>query len=129
MKKYIFFICLYCAFAIAQDPSATRPKYLVDQYIGGHFCYFELSLYSDSSFRYLEAYDFMFVTHHARGIFFRTDSTITMVRKKRLGFMRRSEVNEFRLLPDRILMYTPEQERSADSNYYRNYYTLMRAKE
>jgi hypothetical protein len=122
-------LCLLAGHAQAQKTSSQ----LLATYVGGHFCYFELSLYSDSTYRYLEAYDFMPIVHREHGIFYRTDTSIALLRHRRFAFMRskphRYDVKTYRLFPDRILMYTKAEENSADADFIKTYYTLVRAKE
>jgi hypothetical protein len=109
---------------------ADKAKREIALYEGGHFGYIGLVLFSDSTFSYVERSDIMGIGHREHGNFFRTDSTITLVTRPRFAWLRRWDkkrtTETFRLLPDRILKFTVEQEHSENGNMYRDYYTLMR---
>jgi hypothetical protein len=123
---------LYCCLnGYTQSP--VKAKQQIDLYEGGHFGYIGLTLFSDSTFRYMERSDIMGIGHRESGYFFRTDSSITLITVPRFAWLRRWDKRRsaeiFRLLPDRIQMYTPEQEQSENGNMYRDYYTLMRQRQ
>lgn len=102
-------------------------KTVFAEYNGGHKWDITLTLYSDSTFRYTIIRDVMALKTTEYGAYLLGDSSITLYRKRRLSKHNPYE-SRFRLYDNKVLMYTEAMERSPDSSFYMDYYTLTRIK-
>ena len=93
-------------------------------YSGGHKWDITLTLYSDSTFRYVVRDDMLGIPRVKSGAYLITDTSITLYTWKQKYLSKKSVGETFRVIGNDVLMYPVERERTADSSFYRDYYTL-----
>jgi hypothetical protein len=98
-----------------------RGKPVLASYSGDGHSYVALTLYKDSTFRYMTKDDMLGIGVKRSGTYFKTDTSITLYRSKSTG-------ETFRIRGEKILMFPPAKENTKDSSFYRDYYTLYREK-
>ena len=119
--QYLFFILLVSLAGSSCFPGNNflhwNGKPVLATYSGGGHSYVALTLYRDSTFRYMTKDDMLGIGTKRSGTYFRTNTSITL--KRRI-----SGPETFRLRGDDILMFPPAKEQTKDSSFYRDYYTL-----
>jgi hypothetical protein len=134
---YLFLVLLAfaCLDAFSQRRSKHRKNVLpersvIARYEGGNRNVITLTLFSDSTFFYQEIGSQMGLKATKTGAYLLSDSSISLYTWRSYQFLRnldekvRSSV--YRCNQKKILMYTPEQETSPDSSFYRSTFTLSR---
>jgi hypothetical protein len=128
-NRHLYFSCLFLFLFLSIGSFAqNNQKNLVAAYEGGHHAPKTLLLYSDSSFRYSSSSDIMLITKKSKGIFSRTDSSITLYTRKKLAFlksgMRKYWPSTWRIRNNKILFYSVKDEQSKDAGFYKAYNTF-----
>jgi hypothetical protein len=93
-------------------------------YSGGHKWDITLSLYKDSTFRYVIKDDMLGIPKIKTGAYIKNDTSIELYTWKKKYFSRKSDSQSFRINGNRVLMFHKDKEISSDSSFYRAYYTL-----
>ncbi|MGC4103588.1 hypothetical protein [Ferruginibacter sp.] len=121
-------------FFISLTATLHAQKKVTTTYFGGHGCIdLTLELYSDSTYRF-ERRSGLFIPSKAvtKGAYLIADSSITLYRKKKLHFLyfkleNKYHEDTYRIRNDKILLYSPAREASADSAMIKDYNTLWRS--
>lgn len=129
MKKILFITALLLSHTLFAQ------KQVAATYSGGHGCVsHELTLYSDSSFVFVTETAVAFpIKSKSRGYYNIDTNSIQLYTRRNLYFLipskkiRYREYN-FRVLDDKILLYSEESERSKNADYIQTYNTLYRSK-
>jgi hypothetical protein len=93
-------------------------------YSGGHKWDITLTLYRDSTFRYVVRDDMLGIPMIKTGAYLKTDTSITLYRWQRKYLSRRSIGETFRIMGDEVLMFSEAREHTEDSSFIRDYFTL-----
>lgn len=132
--KYFLLVvlALSCLEALCQKKKkhALPTRSVIAKYEGGTRNVIVLTLYSDSTFFYQEVGNMMGLKSTKTGAYVLNDSSIALYTWRTYEYLRDLKDNSrsaiFRCTPDRILMYSREQEYSSDSSFYRASFTLSR---
>jgi hypothetical protein len=108
--------------------SDWKEKPVHSVYSGGYHWDITLTLYKDSTFRYVVRDDILRIPSVKTGAYLKTDNSITLYRWKSKYISRKSVGEDFRIQGNKVLMFSREKEESADSSFYRAYYTLSLSK-
>jgi hypothetical protein len=93
-------------------------------YSGGHKWDVSLTLYRDSTFRYVIKDDMIGIPKIKTGAYLMNDTSITLYTWQAKYMSRQSNAEVFRIRGSQVLMYPEEKEKGADANFIRDYYTL-----
>jgi hypothetical protein len=124
-------LTVVCCFALHY---CFAQKAIRETWSGGHGCVnLTLNLYTDATYVFISESAMMFVIRSkTKGHYLLTDKLITLYEKKKLSFFLffskklQYRREQYRIVNDHILMYTPEDELSADSSYIKAYNTLYK---
>ncbi len=132
MNKSILLLLIITAF-LSNTSWSQDSTHVIAQYNGGRFGYSwtSLTLRSDSSYTYTSSSHNRGGRMVERGSYHMNDSTISLYSRrynantgKRKPKMMRKDDCMYRKVKNTILMYTQEQEKNSESDYYRVYHTL-----
>jgi hypothetical protein len=101
-----------------------KEKPVLAIYSGGGHSYVALTLYKDSTFRYMTKDDMLGMGVKKSGAYLKTDTSITLYQQRSKKFYMTSEGETFRIRGEDILMFPVAKEQMKDSSFYRDYYTL-----
>lgn len=103
-------------------------KQVLEEYSGGHKWDITLTLYTDSTFRYVIRDDMLGIPKVKKGAYLKTDSTIDLYTWKRKFLSRKSDLQSCRLDSNRVKMYPPSAEEGENGNFVSTYFTLTLVK-
>lgn len=142
MSTKIIFTLLLIFFSTANlycqtSDSLGAVKYLLMKYNGGRPRYSKVSLklYSDSTFEYSNWYHFG-KSETDTGTYLLNDSSLILYSKNYFKLKEKKISTDlnlftghmFRIRGDILMLYTKEQEAEDKTNFYRDYFTLNKAK-
>jgi hypothetical protein len=120
-----FFTCIIIVSCLpGKKFSHWKEKEVKAVYSGGHHGYVALTLYADSTFKYVSGSDVMGLKSVRTGVYFKEDSSIILYRWKKKYFSRQSIADTLRLKGDYVYMYSATKDKTADSAFYSDYYRL-----
>jgi hypothetical protein len=131
ISSFLLYICFTILLSITfysclpgKQFSDWDKKTIEAVYSGGHKWDITLSLYRDSTFRYVIKDDMMGIPKVRTGAYLKTDTSIELYTWKRKYISKKSNAETFRLINNNLLMFHKDKEMSPDSSFYRAYYTL-----
>jgi hypothetical protein len=126
--QFLFFILFVSLAGSSCFPGKNyfhwKGKPVLATYSGGHHSYVALTLYKDSTFRYMTKDDMLGMGVKKSGAYLKTDTSITLYQQRSKNYYKTSPGETFRIRGEYVLMFPAAKERTADSSFYRDYYTL-----
>lgn len=125
LLSFVFSVCSILSSCLpSKHFSNWDDKEIKAVYSGGHKWDVSLTLYRDSTFRYVIRDDMLGIPKVKKGAYLMTDTSITLYTWQAKYMSRQSRAETFRLRGDNVLMYPEEKERGADANFIIDYFTL-----
>jgi hypothetical protein len=131
MRPLLFILIIFLSlFAVSCLPgkkfSNWDQKEVRERYSGGHKWDITLTLYKDSTFRYVSRDDMLGIPKIKTGVYLKTDSIIDLYTWQQKYLSRKSELQSYRLKGSSLLLFSREDEMGKDSSFMKAYYTLRR---
>ncbi len=103
-------------------------KTVKEEYSGGHKWDVKLTLYTDSTFRYVIRDDMLGIPKVRTGAYIKTDSSIDLYTWKEKYVSRKSTMQSCRLDSNVVKMYPPSAEQGEHADFTADYFTLRKVK-
>ncbi|MFN8290671.1 MAG: hypothetical protein U0U70_10465 [Chitinophagaceae bacterium] len=127
-RLYVWLFCLQLAACLpGKHFSNWNEKPVKEVYSGGYKWDISLTLYKDSTFRYVVRDDMLGIPRITTGAYLKTDSTIDLYTWKMKYLSRKSVLHSFRLTGDTVKMYPPSAAQRKNGNFVQDYFTLTRS--